>query len=279
MKKVIKQCLLLCTFCITVCLWELPVYAANDNRILPGIYAEDMNLSGMTAQEAGQIIREYVDSLCDRTITLLAVNGNEVQITPGDLGFYWSNQEIVEEAAQLGQRGNVVQRYKAAKDLQYQNKIYRLTFDLDRGLLQNILTEQCSVYNEEAVNATLSMQGEEFVIADGQTGQKVDEQASADMIYSLLTENWNREDARIELAITVDKPKGTREELEKVKDVLGTFSTNFKTSGASRSANVRNGCKLINGTVIYPCGSSCGSGSGEDSGASALSSVPTKFLT
>ena len=37
-----------------------------------------------------------------------------------------------------------------------------------------------------------------------------------------------------------------------MKDVLGTFSTSFKTSGSGRSANVRNGCALINGTTLYP---------------------------
>ena len=46
--------------------------------------------------------------------------------------------------------------------------------------------------------------------------------------------------------------RGTTEELSKVKDVLGTFSTSFKTSGSGRSANVRNGCALINGTTLYP---------------------------
>lgn len=252
MKKLGKLWMILCTACVSACLFGLPVYAAQENRILDGIYAENLNLSGMTAQEAGQAIEEYVDSLCNKTLTLVAVNGNEVQITPGDVGFHWSNREFLEEAALLGQSGNVVQRYKAAKDLQYQNKIYRLSFDLDREQLRNVLTEQCAIYNEESRDATLSRQDGRFVITDGQTGRKLDEQASADMLYKLLTENWDRKDARVELAVTVDVPKGTREELEKVQDVLGAFSTNYRTSGSSRCANVRNGCNLINGTVVYP---------------------------
>ena len=35
-------------------------------------------------------------------------------------------------------------------------------------------------------------------------------------------------------------------------DVLGTFTTSYKSSGSSRSANVANGCKLINGQTLYP---------------------------
>ena len=37
-----------------------------------------------------------------------------------------------------------------------------------------------------------------------------------------------------------------------MKDVLGSFTTAYTSSGASRCANVENGCKLVNGTVIYP---------------------------
>ena len=50
----------------------------------------------------------------------------------------------------------------------------------------------------------------------------------------------------------MDEPAGTAEELAKVKDVLGTFTTSYSTSGGSRSANVANGCRLINGTTLYP---------------------------
>ena len=50
----------------------------------------------------------------------------------------------------------------------------------------------------------------------------------------------------------VDEPKGSAEELAQVTDVLGSFTTSYKTSGSSRSANVANGCSLINGTTLYP---------------------------
>ena len=43
----------------------------------------------------------------------------------------------------------------------------------------------------------------------------------------------------------MDEPKGSAEELAQVTDVLGSFTTSYKTSGSSRSANVANGCSLI----------------------------------
>ena len=40
--------------------------------------------------------------------------------------------------------------------------------------------------------------------------------------------------------------------MAQVKDLLGSFTTSYSTSGPSRSANVENGCNLINGITLYP---------------------------
>lgn len=253
MKKIIKGIICLGLIFVIAGIPGLQVRAEEEeNEILAGVYIEEMSMEGKTAKEAKVMVEDYIESISGKVITLVTVGGNEVQITPSDIGLYWSNQEIVDEAAGIGQVGNVVQRYKAAKDLQYQNKVYELEFDIDRELLKNVLEEQCSVYNMEAADATLTRENGDFVIIPGQTGQVVDEAASVELIYEYLNNSWNREDDSLKLAITVEEARGSEEELGKVKDVLGTFTTSFKTSGSSRSANVRNGCELINGTTLYP---------------------------
>jgi len=226
----------------------------GDKRILPGIFIEDIPLEGKTAAEAKALVESYVsDNLSGKVITLIAVDGNSVEITPADVGLCWSNPEIVEEAADIGQKGNVVQRYKAAKDLQYQNKVFHMEFDVDRERVIQILKEQCSIYDVEAKDATLSRIDGSFVVNEGQTGKVVDVEASAQLLHDYFNSDWNEgEGGSVELVVTVDEPKGTDEELSKVKDVLGTFTTSFRTSGSARSANVVNGCSLINGTTLYP---------------------------
>ena len=100
---------------------------------------------------------------------------HEVTITPGDIGLYWSNPEILEEAASIGKKGNIVERYKIKKDLQFENRRLALQFNVDRELVKHVLSDQCAVYNVEARNATLSRENDEFVIHEGQTGIVVDE--------------------------------------------------------------------------------------------------------
>lgn len=223
-------------------------------RILPGVFVENISLEGKTAEEARKLVESYInDNLIGKIITLIAIDGNSVNITPADVGLTWSNPEIVEEAADIGQTGNVVQRYKAAKDLQHQNKVFHMEFEVDRESIGLILEQQCAIYNVEAKNATLSRVNGSFVVNEGQTGKVVDVEASTQLISDYFNSDWMEgESGSIELVVMVDEPQGTDEELARVKDVLGTFTTSFRTSGKARSANVVNGCSLINGTTLYP---------------------------
>lgn len=253
MKKFIKGISCLLILLSVLSFFSLQAEASDKDTITSGIYINNISLEGKTVEEAEILINDYVDGLLSRNITLTMVNGNAVTITPADIGFYWSNPDIIREAAAIGKKGNIVQRYKAKKDLQFENRNLSLTFDVDRELVKHVLADQCSVYNVEAENATLSREDGEFIIHEGQTGMVVDEEASLSLICDYLTDgSWDGQDTSIDLVVAVDEPLGTKEDLLKVKDVLGSFTTSFKTSGSSRSANVRNGCELINGTTLYP---------------------------
>ncbi len=238
------------------CVTGLGVGAAakgnGDAYIHNGIYIGDIDVSGMSKEDAGEAVESYIDSLKDITITLNAVGGNQVTVTAGELGIEWENTEILDEAFALGKQGNIIKRYKELADLENNNKKYDIEFGFDGEALDTVLTEQCAQYDVEAEDASLSRENGQFVIEGGQTGEKVDIEASAAKLEEFLQSGWNKEAAEIDLVVVVDEPQGSREDLEQVKDVLGTYTTSYSSSGAARSTNVANGCRLINGLTMYP---------------------------
>lgn len=229
----------------------LPVNARED-KFESGIYVDDMSLSGMTMQEAEDQIKAYVDSFGEAEITMNAVEGGTIVTTASELGLKWGNESILKEAADFGRDGDILRCYKELKDLEYQNKVYHVKFDFDKNKIKTLIEENAVQYDREAVNATLTKTEEGFDITEGQSGIKVDTSASADTVYDYLTNDWDGTSCAIDLVISVEEPKGNAEDLAKVKDVLGTFTTSYSTSGGPRSANVANGCSLINGTTMYP---------------------------
>lgn len=226
--------------------------AKGTDEIKTGVYADSIELSGMTVKEAEDAIEDYVEALDEVEITLLVTEGNEVTVTAGELGLKWDNREIVQEAVMLGTEGNIVQRYKALADLARENKIYDILFSVDREAVQTLIEERCAEYNVEAVDYSLVRENGSFKVVAGQTGLMVDADVSTDKIAEFIENEWDHEPAQIELEIVVDEPLGSEEELAKVTDILGTCTTSYSTSGSSRSANVANGCNLINGATVYP---------------------------
>ena len=229
----------------------LPVNARED-KFESGIYVDDMSLSGMTLQEAEDQIEAYVDSFGEAEITMNAAEGGTIVTTASELGLKWGNEAILKEAANFGRDGDILRCYKELKDLEYQNKVYHVKFDFDKNKIRTLIEENATQYNREAVNATLTKTEEGFDITEGQSGVMVDTAASVDRVYDYLTSDWEGTSCAIDLVITVEEPKGNAEDLAKVRDVLGTFTTSYSTSGGSRSANVANGCNLINGTTMFP---------------------------
>lgn len=258
MKKMRKRAILLSVaLALAVVLFgvfgaDTALAASQDEVISEGVYMGEINLSGMTADEAKAAVNEYVEELKLKNVTFGAVGDHYVVVTAGDLGLKWENEQDIDAAVSLGKRGNIVKRYKAIQDLKHGNKVYNLSLSLDKSMLRSILEEQCTEYDVPAVNATMTRVDGQFVIDDGQTGEGVNIEESLNKIYDYITGDWNYEDASIDLVIDVTEPKAKAEDLAKLTDVLGTFTTSYSTSGSARCKNVENGCRLINGTLLYP---------------------------
>lgn len=246
------------SFCLAVstifCVFSMDftAYAKEEETIKEGVYAQDISLGGMTEKEASEAINVYVESLMEVPITLVVAGEQEVTVTPADFGMVWVNPEIVQEAVGLGTQGNVVQRYKAIEDLAHENYVYDIELSFDRELMSAFLTEECTKYDIKAVDMTLRGSNGDFSVVEGTQGYALNVEASLSLLEDYLVNTWSHGEDTVALLVDVQEPRGTEEELLSLTDVLGTFTTSYRTSAPGRCANVENGCNKINGTILYP---------------------------
>lgn len=225
---------------------------AKEEKMEAGIYVDDIDISGMTKSEAEEAIDAYVAAYGDAQITLHAPEEGEIKTSAAELGLKWGNREILEEAAYFGRDGDILQCYKELRDLEYKNKVYRVNFDFDKSKIRELIEENADQYDREAVNASLKKTEDGFEVTGGQSGFVVDREGTAESVYTYLTDEWTGSACDLEMQVEMQEPQGSAEDLEKVKDVLGTFTTSFSTSGGARSENVINGCRLLSGITLYP---------------------------
>lgn len=231
----------------------IPVNAEGDeNDTIPQrVYFGEIAVGGMTQEEAGAAVEDYLSGLQNKTVTLRA-GKNSVDVPVSQIGLSWGNPEIAEEAVALGKSGNLIVRYKAMKDLENEDKVYELAYKVDSQKISQMLEENAQTLNTEAKDGGLTRENGSFKVIPGSQGVSVNVEESTKILEDYFSKEWKGEQASIEIAADVVEPRGSEEELGKVKDLLGGFHTSYGTSGAGRAKNVQNGASKINGSVVYP---------------------------
>ncbi|MGN0158634.1 MAG: VanW family protein [Brotaphodocola sp.] len=232
-----------------VMLMAFPV-CAQETTLPEGIYVGDVSLGGLTQKKAEQEIQALVDRMAERKV-VLEVEGVTAETTAQELGFFWSNPDALDKAAEYGTEGNLIQRYMALKDLEKDPVHIPFETEVDQTLVEAFIDEQCRNLPGEPKNAAIRRENGEFVITEGTEGIAVDVEAAKKMLDEAL-KAADDGDVRVEAPVTIAQPKILASDLESIRDVLGTFSTDFSSSGAARSKNLQVGSAKINGHVLMP---------------------------
>ncbi len=224
----------------------------SDSKIFPGVHIDDIDVSGMTEDEARAAVEDYIAQLSASQITLVVAQDTEVPVTVAELSPVWNNPEVVSQAAENTTDGNVIARYKMKKDIEHNGLNFPLDITFDEAALSAYLEEHCSIYDIPVENPTLVREGNDFTIINGEGGQGLDISAAVAQLEGEFYADYRAGQTTINLPVVATEPETSVEDLAKVHDLLGSFTTSYSSSGSNRSGNVANGCRLINGTVLYP---------------------------
>ena len=226
----------------TSLLWE-------DGTILENVSIGPVDVGGMTQTEAEEAIASYVQEVSQGTTTLQG-DLSSVEVSNADLGLSMDSDSAVEEALETGTSGNLVARYKEIKTAQNEGITVDASIDVDEEAAEAVLLAHESELEAEAVDYELTRVNGEFVISGGTVGSEIDIEASIQAIVDFYAYDYT-ENGTVTLVTEVTEPEGSAEELAKVQDVLGKYTT-YYTSGTNRGNNVEVAASNINGTVLYP---------------------------
>ena len=237
-------CLLAMTSSMTVC--------AAGETILKGVSIDKLDVSGMTREEALAALESYEKNLGGQSIKL-GIGDNVIEAKLSELGVTFDNEDLVDEAIGVGHAGNIVKRYKDQKDLQHSGKTFPLSWQTNEDTVRTYVENNCTKYDKKAQNASLTRENGAFNFVAGTEGLELNVDSAVRTISDYLENSWTSDNTEVlNLETQVTEPEGSAEELANIKDLLGSFTTSFSTSGSNRCKNVSSGASHINGTVLYP---------------------------
>lgn len=242
---------LLLAICLLAMASSMTVCAAGET-ILKGVSIDKLDVSGMTREEALAALESYEKNLGGQSIKL-GIGDNVIEAKLSDLGVTFDNEDLVDEAIEVGHAGNIVKRYKDQKDLQHSGKTFPLSWQTNEDTVRTYVENNCTKYDKKAQNASLTRENGAFNFVAGTEGLELNVDSAVRTISDYLENSWTSDNTEVlNLETQVTEPEGSAEELANIKDLLGSFTTSFSTSGSNRCKNVSSGASHINGTVLYP---------------------------
>lgn len=225
--------------------------AQQEDTISEGVYIGNVNVGGMTEEQAKTAVESFMSELMGSTFTMTGPQGS-FQATAYDMGVTSDTDNAIKEALGAGNTGNLIERFKENKQIESGKYVVDMHLGVDRQKTAQLIDSKKPEMDIEAVDNGLTREGGEFVYVEGKAGREINVVESVYAIEQFLREEWDFTHKSIDLVVEDIQPKGSREELESIKDVLGSYSTNFSSSSYERATNVKNGCAKINGAVLYP---------------------------
>ena len=242
---------LLLAICLLAMASSMTVCAAGET-ILKGVSIDKLDVSGMTREEALAALESYEKNLGGQSIKF-GIGDNVIEAKLSDLGVTFDNEDLVDEAIGVGRAGNIVKRYKDQKDLQHSGKTFPLSWQTNEDTVRTYVENNCTKYDKKAQNASLTRENGAFNFVAGTEGLELNVDSAVRTISDYLENSWTSDNTEVlNLETQVTEPEGSAEELANIKDLLGSFTTSFSTSGSNRCKNVSSGASHINGTVLYP---------------------------
>ncbi|MBQ8813796.1 MAG: VanW family protein [Lachnospiraceae bacterium] len=231
---------------------DVEIEVTEDSVIPEGVYINETPVGGMTIREAREQLVTAEEEIRSAVFTVELMD-QTVSIPFEEVGLAFEDTtDILYDAAKIGRRGTLLERYKALKDLENDRIICTWSYDFDVQLLEEKVAALADTIYVEPIEATITRVDGAFVVTEDQTGVMMDTDATLELVRAAVAD-WSGESPSIEAVITITEPKYTYEALSTIQDIMADYVTPMGGDvSQGRGWNVVLGAQKMNGVVLLP---------------------------
>ena len=222
-----------------------------DNKIYPGVTVQGVDMGGMTKEDAKNKLTETFEKAIGDKKLPVVIGDKQYELIYSDIIPKYDIDGTVEQAYKYGKEDGIFKKYRAIENGKSKKSDIPLEFSYDEEKLKAYEEKLKSDVNQSAKDATISVDKGNITVKAGIEGKAI----NLDTLDQKLKENINGDinsSNKLSMDVETTKPRVTKEDLSKIKGLMGTFSTSYGTSAAGRSTNIEIATKVINGTIVMP---------------------------
>ncbi|MDO5378316.1 MAG: VanW family protein [Clostridia bacterium] len=224
----------------------------GQTTFFPGVTVDDVDLGGMTMQEAQAIFSGRQQQAAE-TFSLVVSSGDKRWlITSQEVPVTFNAETMLERAYAVGRTGTFEERWNEIERVREQGASFTTGFTYDRTAVRRLVEIIGDSLDVEAKDATLDafdIAGRTFTFTEASSGYRIDRDAlEADILAALDAHAYDRV---ITPSGETVEPSVTRAQLEGLFGRISSFSTTT-TRDNDRNTNIAISAGALNGRVVKP---------------------------
>ena len=172
---------------VTVVYGTFSIMTEKSTTIAKGVYIKNIDVSGLTREQAKEKINNYISSVIPEEIKLTH-NGFETSISTSQLSIYFNTDEAVDMAYNIGKTGNIFQKNLTILQTRLSKTTIDPGFSIDMDQLKKDLEDISSKLPDKIIESSCYIDGNKLIITKGKAGKTVKVDDSAKYIKQAIND-------------------------------------------------------------------------------------------
>lgn len=163
------------------------IMTEKSTTIAKGVYIKNIDVSGLTREQAKEKINNYISSVIPEEIKLTH-NGFETSLSTSQLSIYFNTDEAVNMAYNIGKTGNIFQKNLTILQTRLSKTTIDPGFSIDMDQLKKDLEDISSKLPDKIIESSCYIDGNKLIITKGKAGKTVKVDDSAKYIKQAIND-------------------------------------------------------------------------------------------
>lgn len=163
------------------------IMTEKSTTIAKGVYIKNIDVSGLTKEQAKEKINNYISSVIPEEIKLTH-NGFETSLSTSQLSIYFNTDEAVNMAYNIGKTGNIFQKNLTILQTRLSKTTIDPGFSIDMDQLKKDLEDISSKLPDKIIESSCYIDGNKLIITKGKAGKTVKVDDSAKYIKQAIND-------------------------------------------------------------------------------------------
>lgn len=173
-------------------------------KIISGVYINNINVSGLSREEALEKVKNKIYSQIPKEITLIHDN-YKTAMSINDLSINYNIEDAINLATQIGKDGNIFENNIKTIKCLFSNEHINLDFSFNEDFLKKDLEDASSKLPDKMIQSSCYMENNNVIITKGKPGCVIDIEKSSKIIIEEI-KNINLKDNPITLITYEQSP-------------------------------------------------------------------------